>query len=58
MAQETPAMREVRIERHRKKQFSQKHIQHEQELLNKLKGKLNCENKTRVKKLVLGVFLG
>ena len=41
MAQETPAMREVRIERHRKKQFSQKHIQHEQELLNKLKGKLN-----------------
>jgi WD40 repeat protein len=36
MAQETPDQRSVRIERHRKKQFSQKHVQHEQELLQKL----------------------
>ena len=36
MAQETPAMREVRIERHRKKIFAQKHQQAEQDALDKL----------------------
>jgi hypothetical protein len=37
MAQETPAMREVRIERHRKKQFSQQDKKNKQEILNRMK---------------------
>ena len=36
MAQETPAMREVRIERHRKKQFAQRKKQHKQDILKKM----------------------
>ena len=44
MAQETPAMREIRIERHRKKQFSNRHKRHEQSILKAIRKRRASSN--------------